>query len=525
MRRLAVLTALFVVGCVPATPPEPAPAPAPAPTTTRRTTGPITDDELRRDLFVFASDSFRGREAGTPGERRAVNFLAERLRQLGVEPAGDSGYMQRVPLFRQIFGPQTGFRVMGSSGTTSIPVGRGLMPLLQLGPGAEPRLSARGDLVFAGYGVALPNLGRNDLANLDVTGKVVVVVNGAPPGADSAQQALLVSQQALGQRLQQFAAMQPAAIILLLTGEFGREFEETYVPSLMAQMSPTPMNATPDSARHLPMILLGRLPTGASPLLPAGWPNDDRAQPLTGRRFEGTVQLVQDTVSTFNVIGRIPGSDRSLAGSYVAFGAHLDHIGIQPATNGDSIANGADDDGSGSIGLLAVARMIQQMPTRPRRSTLLIWHTAEEKGLFGSAHFVANPTVPVDSIVAMINADMIGRNHADSLYIVGPAAAPDNQSRVLGAIVDSVNAALPRPFAFNREWDDPAHPEQIYYRSDHYNYATRGVPVVFFTSGLHEDYHKVSDEPAKIDFAKMRRVAELFVEVGRAVGDRRARPR
>ena len=525
MRRLAVITASIVVACVPAAPPEPAPSPAPAPTTPTRVTGPITVDDLRRDLFIFASGSFRGREAGTSGERMAVDFLVERLRQLGVEPAGDSGYVQRVPLFRQTFGPGTSLRVTGSPGTTNIPIGRGLMPLLQLGPGAEPRLSASGDLVFAGYGVALPNLGRNDLANLDVTGKVVVVVNGAPPEADSAQRELLVSQQALGQRLQQFAAMQPAAIILLLTGEFGREFEETYVPSLMSQMSPTPMSATPDSARRLPMILLGRLPPRDSPLLPAGWPNDDRAQPLTGRRFDGRVQLLQDTVSTFNVLGRIPGSDRAFANSYVAFGAHLDHIGIQAAVNGDSIANGADDDGSGSIGLLAVARTIQQMQTRPRRSTLLIWHTAEEKGLFGSAHFVANPTVPVDSIVAMINADMIGRNHPDSLYIVGPAAAPNNQSRVLGAIVDSVNAALPRPFRFNREWDDPAHPEQIYYRSDHYNYATRGVPVVFFTSGLHDDYHKVSDEPDKIDFTKMQRVAELFVELAEAVGNRRTRPR
>jgi Zn-dependent M28 family amino/carboxypeptidase len=155
---------------------------------------------------------------------------------------------------------------------------------------------------------------------------------------------------------------------------------------------------------------------------------------------------------------------------------------------------------------------------------LFVWHTGEEQGLFGSARFVEHPTVPLDSVVAQLNADMIGRNGPDSLYVVGPAAAPKNQSRRLGAIVDSVNAAAPRPFAFNREWDTPTHPEQIYYRSDHYNYARKGVPIVFFTSGLHPDYHKVSDEPDKIDYDKLARVSRLLYDVGAAVANSADRP-
>jgi Zn-dependent M28 family amino/carboxypeptidase len=189
----------------------------------------------------------------------------------------------------------------------------------------------------------------------------------------------------------------------------------------------------------------------------------------------------------------------------------------------DSIANGADDDGSGSVGLLAVARRFKQSPTR--RSALFVWHGGEEQGLLGSAYFTAHPTVPIDSVVAQLNADMIGRNHPDSIYIVGPAAAPNGQSRVLGQMIDSVNGALARPFQFNRVWDDPSHPEQIYFRSDHYNYARLGVPVVFFTTGLHEDYHKVSDEVDKIDFDKLARVSGLMHESGRAIGERAERPR
>jgi Zn-dependent M28 family amino/carboxypeptidase len=133
--------------------------------------------------------------------------------------------------------------------------------------------------------------------------------------------------------------------------------------------------------------------------------------------------------------------------------------------------------------------------------------------------------VPIDSIVAQVNADMIGRNAAELLYVVGPAAAPQGQSRRLGAIVDSVNATLATPFVFNREWDSPTHPEHIYERSDHYNYAQKGIPIVFFTSGLHDNYHKVSDDVAKIDFAKMSRVAELVFRTGQAVGNRATRPR
>jgi len=221
----------------------------------------------------------------------------------------------------------------------------------------------------------------------------------------------------------------------------------------------------------------------------------------------------------------VRGSDPALRSTYVAFGAHYDHVGVLTPTAGDSIANGADDDGSGSMALLAVARVMQQAPVKPRRSVLFVWHVGEEKGLLGSSWFTDHPTVPIDSIVAQINADMIGRNADSLLYVVGPKAAPNGQSKRLGAIVDSVNASLAPPFAINREWDDPNHPEHIYERSDHYNYAKKGIPIVFLTSGLHDDYHKVSDAPGEIEFAKMARVTRLLVEAGRAVADSPRRPR
>jgi Zn-dependent M28 family amino/carboxypeptidase len=258
--------------------------------------------------------------------------------------------------------------------------------------------------------------------------------------------------------------------------------------------------------------------------LPTDWPKDDHAQILAWRRFTGRIDLVRQPVMSYNVVGVVAGHDPTLKGEYVAFGAHYDHLGIVPTVHGDSVANGADDDGSGSVALLALARAFVQSPP-PKRSVLFVWHVGEEKGLLGSAYFTDHPTVPMDSIVAQVNADMIGRNTPDSLYVVGPSAAPNGQSRALGVVVDSVNAALARPFAFNRTWDSPTDPEQIYYRSDHYNYARHGVPIVFFTSGLHADYHQVTDEWWKIDYGKLARVDLLMFDLGEALADRGSRPR
>jgi Zn-dependent M28 family amino/carboxypeptidase len=280
----------------------------------------------------------------------------------------------------------------------------------------------------------------------------------------------------------------------------------------------------PESERQIPMILLG-VPIVGSPLLPTGWPADDKSQALKGRRFTARIEQVKTPITGYNVAAVVRGSDPALAATYVAFGAHYDHVGIVRPTAGDSIANGADDDGSGSMALLAIARVMKQAPTKPPRSALFVWHIGEEKGLLGSSWFTDHPTVPIDSIVAQINADMIGRNADSLLYVVGPVAAPNNQSRRLGAILDSVNATRSPKFTINREMDNPNHPEHIYERSDHYNYAKKGIPIVFLTTGLHDDYHKVTDDPRKIEYAKMARVTGLMVELGRAVANSPRRPR
>ncbi len=513
MSRSAAVLTLFVLACAPAAPPAPAPAPA-------RVLPGIDRDQLRRDVFAFADDSMRGRRSGSGDDVRAARFLVQRVEALGLEPAGDSGFYHRVPLTELSVSPASRMRVTAGQRITDIPTGT-LAPLRQLGPEVFTRLSAEGEIVFAAYGVPIQELNRNDLSGLDVQGRVVVVVNGAPAGLDSARRAELEGQEAFGQRLQALVQRGAAGIIVLFTGEFGDQ-----IRSAMPQITRSISLRLPDREvpRVLPMLLVGHLDDAPPALLPEGWPAQDAAGALAGRRFEGRIEEERRDFTSYNVVAVLRGSDPLLNRSYVAVGAHLDHIGVVAPTNTDSIANGADDNASGSMGLLAIADAASRLERRPARSLLFVWHTAEEEGLLGAEHFTENPGMPIDSIVAHFNADMIGRNHPDSLYIVGPQAAPGRQSEVVGAIADSVNAALPQPFLFNREWDDPAHPEQIYVRSDHYRYAEKGIPVVFFTTGLHDDYHEVSDEPDRIDYDKLARVSEYLLRTAIAVAERPSRP-
>jgi Zn-dependent M28 family amino/carboxypeptidase len=245
-------------------------------------------------------------------------------------------------------------------------------------------------------------------------------------------------------------------------------------------------------------------------------------------------QIVR-TQLTKNVVGLIEGSDPHLKSTYVAFGAHYDHVGyaegevtrddgvrragapgrVTPGAEDDRIWNGADDDGSGTVAIMALAKSFAEGP-KPKRSLIFVWHAGEERGLWGSRYFADYPTVPIDAIVAQLNIDMIGRNRddkaseANTVYLVGS----DRISSELHGINQAANAAMPKPLTLNYEFNDPTDLEQLYTRSDHYSYAAKGVPIIFFTTGLHPDYHANTDEVSKIEFDKMTRITQMVYETG-----------
>ncbi len=219
---------------------------------------------------------------------------------------------------------------------------------------------------------------------------------------------------------------------------------------------------------------------------------------------------------TQNVVASFEGSDPALKEEYVAFGAHYDHIGmLSNVTSGDYIYNGADDDGSGTVSLISMAEALSKAKKRPRRSTLFVWHCGEEKGLWGSNYFTTYPTVPLKQIVTQLNIDMVGRSKLDGdtapqdrelsgpneIYVIGS----EMMSSQLGALSKKLNNEYLK-VSFNYRYDDPKDPNGFFFRSDHFNYARHGVPIIFYFDGVHVDYHGLGDEVSKIDFQKMEKV-------------------
>lgn len=233
-----------------------------------------------------------------------------------------------------------------------------------------------------------------------------------------------------------------------------------------------------------------------------------------------------------NVVAIVPGTDPVLKNEFVAYGAHIDHVGIRSGGEGDVIFNGADDDGSGTVAILEIAHALLTGP-RPKRSSLFVWHVGEEKGLWGSAHFVEHPTVDIKGIVAQLNIDMIGRSKPagdtnpanavltgeNEIYVVGST----KMSTDLQKLSEKTNSEFLK-LAFNYKYDDPKDPENIFFRSDHYNYAAKGIPIIFYFDGVHEDYHGVDDEVSKIDFLKMSRVARTVLATSWNLANAAKRP-
>lgn len=234
-----------------------------------------------------------------------------------------------------------------------------------------------------------------------------------------------------------------------------------------------------------------------------------------------------ETVWTQNVVAIWEGSDPQLKNEMVAIGAHYDHVGTNPNAPGDDkIWNGADDDGSGTVAVLGIAEALAKAKTRPKRSVLFVWHCGEEKGLWGSEYFNKFPTVDIKNVIAQLNIDMIGRSQdpnniikcerpnmrcneelskPNEIYVIGK----DMMSSSLGSIVDGVNKGYLN-LQYNTRYDDPKDPNRFFFRSDHFNYAVNGIPIVFWFDGVHEDYHQPSDTPDKIDYAKMEKVTRTI---------------
>lgn len=500
--------ALALAGC--ATAPAAAPVPAGRMPAAGATAAEISPSDLRLRVGILAHDSMAGRAAGTAGAVSAANYLAREAARLGLQPAGDNGtYFSRFPLQRrttsvnllQVAGPR------GDLGLTTndvVPVSGGGLP-------ASSRTSGQGSVLFGGY-LQDPSLPpARELKPQQLAGSVLLL-RLAAPGVDPATtppRAALAPVFAPGSPV--------AAVLLVAEGPIGEYFEHARELLRQGQLS-APSQAA--AGGDVPRFFLIS-PSAAEKLL--GAPLASAREPRSGLgTFRYAIEEATVPTNGMNVVAVLPGSDASRRSEYVALGAHYDHVGVGTPVNGDSIYNGADDDASGTAALLEIAERFASAPAaqRPPRSLLFVWHDAEEAGLLGSEAFTDKPSVPRGAIVAQLNIDMIGRNSLDSVSVVGSRRL----SSELGALVEEVNRRRTPSINFDYTFDALNHPERIYCRSDHYNYARYGIPVAFFTTGLHPDYHKPSDEADKINYEKLARVSSLVGEIAGEIASRPARP-
>ena len=558
MKRLTVLTlSTLTPALLAAQAPqsgEPASSFVPQPATTlplkhapQPTKGAITAADLMTRLYIFADDSMLGREAGTIGNVKGTDYIASEVKRLGLQPAGENGgYFQTLPFKTRQLAAVSRLTIAGT------PLVLGTDWAASAGMN-----TARSDIPVV-YGGAIGD-SASMIAPEQAAGKLVVFTISSVPGA--ARQA-----RAIGRRYGGAAAVGVVS------------------PQLMAfARRPATFVDDPSAAARPVTVPTVYLTEGAAAQL-LGAPLAGMATGTAGKA--ATLELVVDVqpvaFPTRNVVAILPGRDRKLAGEYVAIGAHNDHVGFnhapvdhdslriynhlvrpggaedggkqatpeqQAEINGqlaawraahpgtqrlDSIYNGADDDGSGSVSVLEIAEHYASLTgdARPKRSILFVWHVGEEKGLLGSAYFTDHPTVPRDSIVAQLNIDMDGRGNAwdvagltkegqsfhggpNYLQLVGSRRL----SSELGNMVEQVNKDGRYGFTFDYAMDANGHPMNIYCRSDHYEYARYGIPITFFTTGGHSDYHQVTDEPEYIDYARMERTSKLVADIALRVAN------
>ncbi|MBO2010757.1 M28 family metallopeptidase [Hymenobacter negativus] len=448
----------------------------------------IRETDIKRDLYALAGDHFRGREGGTLDELKASAWLAEQIRAIGLLPAGDDGtYFQWFHLQRTRLTKASRLSI----GTHQLKLHEDALVI------APTTYAITAPLLYVGTGTAA------ELAKVDVKGKAVALLFSGTPPAESSFRYYL--RQVMTDKSAELLKAGAVAVVFVADARAQAIYEHwghTYERGRYG----LPGDAATQPVSTPPTILL--------PETAKDWVQQAGQQVSIDLRTESFLY------PSVNVVARQPGTDAELKKQYVLFSTHQDHDGVRAPVAGDSIYNGADDNATGCAALLAIMRAFRQQPAR--RSALFVYHGAEERGLLGSRYFSANPTVPQASIVAVLNAEMMGRNAADSAALIGSTPPHLNSSDLVKTAL-AANQAGPK-FKLDTEWDKPTHPERWYFRSDHLPYARLGIPAVMYTSLLHPDYHTPRDEPKTIDYAKLTRMTTWIYLTGWAVANRTAAP-
>ena len=511
-----------------------------APDWARTYAATIAPEDLRRRLTVVASDAFQGREVGQPGQKLAADYLVKQLTDLGLQgpvTGSDNPYLQHFQLTK---GTDAGGGYLKVNGRRF----EWLSDFFSYGPMASPfPTETVSQPVFVGFGVEQG--AYSDYAGLDVEGKDVVALMGEPQDDRGRKLLKPLGRKAdywdSGLRKAALAKVHGARSIFLVTFAPTAAFRQEAGQVVSSLRDPA--FSLPDPGPAIIDTVAENIPPGIGVYLTS----QDLGLGLAGTTMNGLFDYVRtvgetrqpvrpqfqpptatiflpqqnESLTTENVLGLLEGTDKK--DEVLVISAHYDHLGVKH----DTIYNGADDDGSGTVAVLQLAQAFAQAKREghgPRRSILFVLMTAEEEGLFGSEYYTAHPVLPLAQTIADLNIDMVGRTdrtHSPKKHFVAIVGS-DKLSSELHAINEAANRDYTK-LELDYRFNVPGEPEHIYYRSDHYNFARRKIPVIFYTTGEHVDYHKATDDVEKIEFDKLAERAQLVFYTAWALANREGR--
>jgi len=504
----------------------------------------ITASDLESYVTFLASPLLKGRKNGEAGLDLAAQYIASQAKLLHLKPAnGDSYFQPYIINQKTLDQTKTKIQIIGSAKDT-IKVNEPLYMLIPTGPSD---FVLEGELAFAGYGIKSDKYGYNDFDNLITEGKILLVMERAPMSEDGKisrfEEPEWISEMSFQMKIGALVTSKAKAILIVSDPKSGfSSLQESspqlagYLTSKISLKGGKEEKANPFMSMMPKVIFINRpfadaLLQGSGKTLEELQKSIDTNLKPNSFSLPGKKLIINAVSSTEekvlnNVAGYIEGSNTTLKNEVVVFSGHYDHIGVSAS----GINTGADDDASGCASLLSMAEAFQSLKKKPLRSILFLWVSGEEIGLYGSKSYVDNPLFPLGNTVVDLNMDMIGRvkevaDSTDETPMTGPNSVfviTDSQSKDLKSIAEEVDRKSSLDFDYSLSGRD--HPLQLFARSDHYNFVEKDIPVLFFSTGIHADYHTPGDVVGKIDFKKMELVTKTMYEIGLIIANRKARP-
>jgi hypothetical protein len=502
----------------------------------------IDSGDLESYVSFLASPSMKGRGNGEPELDITVNYLASQAKLLGLKPANGSSFLQPYTIMQKMIDQDRSEIKVYSDTKDSVLIKE---PMTQLFPVGGADFEIEGEVAFAGYGIRADKYNYNDLENITPAGNILLLMNRSPLSADGTRylfdDPVWSSFMGIQAKLTNLLFSKAKAILIVSDPKSGFSSIEKQYPGIANELKSSKYlkgskPVMPDMPAMPRIIFVNR--SVADELLKGSGHTLDELQNsidsdlkphsfmISGKKVKIKEASKLEEKVLFNVAAWIEGSDPVLKKEVVTFSGHADHIG----QTGERINPGADDDASGCAAILEIAKAFQSLEKKPLRSLLFLWVTGEEIGLYGSQAYVNNPLFPLENTVADLNLDMIGRvkgiaDTTEERRMTGKTGVfviTDDQSKDLVSIANEADKRSVIDIDYSLSGRNG--PQQLFSRSDQYNFAKKNIPVLFFTTGEHSDYHKPGDSAEMIDYGKLELITKMVYEIGYTVANNKVRP-